>query len=230
MFHKSDEKGNLKKNEHQTARDVTQHSNMLFGKAKKIGEKPLEKESVTRGGKEYVSHKSGDPGVDEVMAAHDGRHELFKDHAPALHKGKYDSNEQENKHSENYKMEGKFFDHMKGGGKPEDFRMTKKKSSLDNVVESLELLVKFSNHTLKFYSGPGHGWLEVPEALYKESGVKASRYSYYSKNRKMVYLEEDSDAPKFEHAMKAKGTPIHIEHKNVEDESFIRNLGPMPGY
>lgn len=89
---------------------------------------------------------------------------------------------------------------------------------------------KVANHSLKFFSGPGHGWLEVPMSVYKESGITASRYSYYSKKKNMVYLEEDSDAPKFEDAMKKKGIPVHVTSVHMDDESPIRNLGPMPGY
>ncbi len=75
--------------------------------------------------------------------------------------------------------------------------------------------------TLKFYSDPGHGWLEVPSKLILITGYKPNQFDYYDKKRNMFYLEEDCNAPKFEKLMKE---PISIEYINENQESFIRNL------
>ena len=83
------------------------------------------------------------------------------------------------------------------------------------------------NITLNFYADPGHGWLEVPEDLFKKSGVEVSHYSYYSKKRRMCYLEEDSDAPKFEDAITKLGYTLDVKHIEVDDDNFIRKLGRM---
>ena len=83
---------------------------------------------------------------------------------------------------------------------------------------------------LNFYSDPGHGWLEVPEADYKSSGIRATRYSYYRPSTKMVYLEEDCDANTFIEAMKAKGITVEFNYKDLPSMNFIRSCGRMPGY
>jgi len=76
--------------------------------------------------------------------------------------------------------------------------------------------------TLTFHSDPGHGWLQVPVSVYKNSGVSASRFSYRDKTS--VYLEEDCDAGKFIQAMKQNGYEIEITEKNHKYDAFIRNL------
>ena len=80
---------------------------------------------------------------------------------------------------------------------------------------------------LIFYSDPGHGWLAVPLQLYKESGITATKYSYYCPKKEIVYLEEDLDAPAFENAMKEKGFTFPTISQ-YEEKIFIRNLERMP--
>jgi len=50
-----------------------------------------------------------------------------------------------------------------------------------------------------FHGDPGHAWLEVPLSLVKEYGLEKdiSSYSYVNEKSGMVFLEEDSDMPKF---------------------------------
>lgn len=100
---------------------------------------------------------------------------------------------------------------------------------LQKVAQILERIVN-ANIELVFYSDPGHGWLAVPNDLYKESGIRASHYSFYDKKKDMVYLEEDSDASKFDKAMKEKGKHYTVKHVSTDSESPIRRLSRMPGY
>jgi hypothetical protein len=46
----------------------------------------------------------------------------------------------------------------------------------------------------RFFTDPGHGWLEVPRREVVASGVSISAYSYYDPVTDMAYLEEDADA------------------------------------
>jgi hypothetical protein len=76
---------------------------------------------------------------------------------------------------------------------------------------------------LNFISDPGHGWLEVPLAIFRESqakGMAASKYSYKSKIKQCVYLEEDCDAPKFLAIMGEDNFEvkcINVEKTNIRD-------------
>lgn len=49
----------------------------------------------------------------------------------------------------------------------------------------------------KFFSDPGHGWMEVDRSELKQLGIEnqISDYSYQKDDK--VYLEEDCDAPLF---------------------------------
>jgi hypothetical protein len=53
---------------------------------------------------------------------------------------------------------------------------------------------------MKWIEDPGHCWLEVGYSDLADIGMGVSdfsRYSYVSASKQLVYLEEDSDAPKF---------------------------------
>lgn len=54
----------------------------------------------------------------------------------------------------------------------------------------------FTRHSrrYRFFTDPGHGWLEVPLAEVVASGATISLYSYYDPLTDMAYLEEDCDA------------------------------------
>ena len=57
----------------------------------------------------------------------------------------------------------------------------------------------------KFFSDPGHGWLAVSRKQIQALGIEddISVFSYQSKSKKTIYLEEDSDAHLFLDAQKA---------------------------
>jgi hypothetical protein len=86
----------------------------------------------------------------------------------------------------------------------------------------------FKEKNYTFFSGPGHGWLEVPLKLAKLLDLikEISVYSYYDAKKEILFLEEDSDAGKF--TLKFKEffkQDAKINFKNIENENFIRNLG-----
>ena len=68
----------------------------------------------------------------------------------------------------------------------------------------------------KFFSDPGHAWLEVEKKELETLGIasKISGYSYMKRNK--AYLEEDCDAGLF---IKTKG----LTSKDVQDVPPIRN-------
>jgi len=137
MYHRSDKDGNpLPREDYDSPRNHVNHSNMLLGdKVKHVGNKPVEKVELKHGGKDYSYNKTGDEGIDAAMAHHDNRWKLFSDHATNRHKGVYSRNENVNNHMGNAKMVDKFHEHVRNGGDPKDFRMTKKKSALEQVED-----------------------------------------------------------------------------------------------
>lgn len=76
--------------------------------------------------------------------------------------------------------------------------------------------------TFRFITDSGHGWLEVPRLLLKSIDFTPSTYSYYNDHSDLVYLEEDSDAPKFKEAF---GKEFKTIHHHTETDCFIRRLG-----
>ena len=58
---------------------------------------------------------------------------------------------------------------------------------------------EYKDKIYRFFEDPGHGWLEVHEAEIENLNIKdkITSCSYYDKKEKLVYLEEDCDAPLF---------------------------------
>ena len=54
-------------------------------------------------------------------------------------------------------------------------------------------------HPMEFISDSSHGWLKIPVSAYQLADAPASPCSYTDNDN--VYLEEDSDAPRFLKAM-----------------------------
>jgi hypothetical protein len=80
---------------------------------------------------------------------------------------------------------------------------------------------------LNFHSDPGHGWLEVPAQLVRDTHISGviSGYSYRSADKQTVYLEEDCDAGRLLDALKEKGVEVKInELASAANSSFIRRL------
>jgi hypothetical protein len=79
-----------------------------------------------------------------------------------------------------------------------------------------------------FHEDPGHGWLEVPYADIESVGAQGiiSKFSYRKNNT--CYLEEDCDAPRFEHAYELKNNnekiDVAIVRHDGPGECFIRRL------
>jgi len=89
------------------------------------------------------------------------------------------------------------------------------------------------NISLKFFSDPGHGWLQAPHSLIIELGIQKdiSPYSYVDDTH--AYLEEDCDYSVFKQAAEAKGLTLQLSEITSGEESPIRdkpsfNAGNMP--
>jgi hypothetical protein len=83
--------------------------------------------------------------------------------------------------------------------------------------------LKMKTLKLKFYSDPGHGWLACKVDLLVKLGINKtiSRFSYVKGGT--AYLEEDCDASRLIHALKAANIEHTIESKNTNRYSPIRN-------
>jgi hypothetical protein len=81
----------------------------------------------------------------------------------------------------------------------------------------------------KYYTDPGHGWLEVgvDELILLGIGSKISSYSYINGGK--AYLEEDCDMALFINTMEAKGVKVELTHINEpRNDSFIRSYRRFP--
>lgn len=91
------------------------------------------------------------------------------------------------------------------------------------------------NITFRFLADPGHGWLEVPEAISRSIGIRPENYSPYSYVKRnnpadnILYLEEDLDAGFFAVTWKKKfGEAIDTEYV-YEEKSTVRGLPRLSG-
>ena len=82
---------------------------------------------------------------------------------------------------------------------------------------------KMKTLKLKFYSDPGHGWLACKVDLLINLNIHKtiSRFSYVK--GATAYLEEDCDASRLIHALKAANIEYKIEEKSTNRYSPIRN-------
>jgi hypothetical protein len=80
---------------------------------------------------------------------------------------------------------------------------------------------------IKYHHDAGHGWYAVKKAALEQSGVanKISSYSYQRGNT--VYLEEDSDAPKFFRAIDT--STLEVTNGKFQSRSPIRSYQPYVG-
>ena len=79
------------------------------------------------------------------------------------------------------------------------------------------------------YSDPGHGWLRVSKKELETLNIETeiSNYSYVSKDRQFVFLEEDRDMAIFERAKEQAGEgPITVHCKSANNHSKIRSYRP----
>jgi hypothetical protein len=83
--------------------------------------------------------------------------------------------------------------------------------------------LKMKTLKLKFYSDPGHGWLACKVLLLVKLGINKTISSYSYVKGGTAYLEEDCDASRLIHALKAANIEHTIESKNTNRYSPIRN-------
>jgi len=88
------------------------------------------------------------------------------------------------------------------------------------------------DHVFTFFSDPAHGWLEMPVSIVKELNMgfaQISEFSYYNKETKLVYIEQDCDLlnVKREYEKKFKQKlldPDRVVHIDLDEDNFIRKL------
>lgn len=129
MYHSSDEHGNVG-NDPYTNNPF--HSNMLLSvKHEKVGHAPLEQKQAKAGDKTYTWHLTGNKKIDDRMAHHDERYNLFQDHASPRLRGTYSRNENENRHQRNGEIVHQFANHMAEHGKADNFKLKKAEESFE---------------------------------------------------------------------------------------------------
>ena len=83
--------------------------------------------------------------------------------------------------------------------------------------------------TIKYHSDSSHGWYAIKtHLLFKHfiiNKIEISAYSYISKSKQTVYLEEDLDGPAVINYLKANNIEFVIKDcKQSSKPSFIRYL------
>ncbi|BCV08570.1 MAG: hypothetical protein CM15mL8_500 [Caudoviricetes sp.] len=88
------------------------------------------------------------------------------------------------------------------------------------------------DHIFKFYSDPAHGWLEMPVSIVEELNMgmcQISEFSYYNKETKLVYIEQDCDLLNVKREYEKKFNqklldPDRVVHIDLDEDNFIRKL------
>jgi hypothetical protein len=80
---------------------------------------------------------------------------------------------------------------------------------------------------IKTFSDPGHSWAKVKRSELKELGIfyNISKYSYQRGH--YVYLEEDSDLPRYLDALMVQKIEYTIESSYTNNRSKIRSYAPF---
>lgn len=80
-----------------------------------------------------------------------------------------------------------------------------------------------------FHSDPGHGWLEVSQKDLDDVSLNYTDFSGYSfVNAFAMFLEEDSDAPKFIDAYKVKHGESPAIKESFKENTPIRRMEYNP--
>ena len=94
--------------------------------------------------------------------------------------------------------------------------------------------------SLTWYTDPGHAWLRVHRDILAAYGFNESDFSRFSyvDQYGFLFLEEDSDAPKFLSALPVwpvsdsahdPARAIHFEEARTETDSHVRDLPRLAG-
>ena len=77
----------------------------------------------------------------------------------------------------------------------------------------------------KFYSDSSHGWLKVPVKDVISLAIlrDITPYSYLSKDKLFIFLEEDQDLGLFMGAAISEGWKVSIKDQKPSNRSRIRN-------
>ena len=88
------------------------------------------------------------------------------------------------------------------------------------------------DHVFTFFSDPAHGWLEMPVSIVKELNLgmcQISEFSYYNKETKLVYVEQDCDLINVKREYEKKFNQKLLDHDRIvhidlDENNFIRKL------
>lgn len=72
------------------------------------------------------------------------------------------------------------------------------------------------NTTLRHIIDDGHSWLEIDLTAIPEAERFAEGYGYIDGN--LIYLEEDSEMPRFLDYMESKGYTLTLDEHNINGE------------
>lgn len=78
-------------------------------------------------------------------------------------------------------------------------------------------------HKFIFHADPGHGWLAAKRSLIERLDLLTQISTCSYQRGGTVYLEEDCDANRLLHALKALGEEYTIETRHTDDRSPIRS-------
>lgn len=76
--------------------------------------------------------------------------------------------------------------------------------------------MKHEHKTLRLIIDSGHAWLEVDLNEIPEAEKFAEGYGYQDRN--LIYLEEDSEMPRFLNYWESKGYTLTLDEHNIEGE------------
>ena len=88
------------------------------------------------------------------------------------------------------------------------------------------------------HNDAAHGWLEMPVSIVKELNMgfaQISEFSYYNKETKLVYIEQDCDLLNVKREYEKKFNqklldPDRVVHIDLDEDNFIRKLPPYVTY
>ena len=78
--------------------------------------------------------------------------------------------------------------------------------------------------TLDYVQDPGHGWIAADLPMLSRLGLVSQVSPYSYRDNDLIWLEEDSDAPRYLRALSAAGIPYTIRETHTPGDAWIRRL------
>ena len=76
---------------------------------------------------------------------------------------------------------------------------------------------------VKYYTDPGHGWGAVKRRVLDELGLAGKITAFSYQRGATVYLEEDRDFPLLIDTLRARGVPVKVTRRDIDNRSPIRS-------